>query len=137
MAWETNWTKANYPVDDKLVNQIGELLEDLIETNGGEWVGKIGEDILPLLGKGKDWYGTVWDAIRKAMEKFNIGYNKIGRNGGRYYKLSNENSNQITVDCNYRLQLKQIQLLLSSVDVNNISDMQSENLINIIDKILI
>lgn len=138
MPYNKDWTKPKYPVTAQIINDVGALIEDLIKNNGDEWVGKIGHDILPMLGKDESWYGTVWEALRIYIEKSNIGYSKAGRNGGRYYKLnSSEKATPATIEPNYKVQLQQIKLLIDTVDIDNLSDAQSENLINIIDKILL
>lgn len=145
MAWERDWTRSKHPVTQPMINDVGDFIKSEIDNAGGEAYIKIGGDILKHYGlqdEWREWYGTYWEAVKKAIKRNGIGYEKCGRKGGRYFYLSMSNINleKETKDSE-TLKLKidkinQIKTLMSSLNIDSLSLEEADNLLKITEKII-
>jgi hypothetical protein len=145
MAWEKDWTRAKHPVTEDMIEDVGDFIKKTIDAAGGEAYIRIGEDILKHYGlqdEWREWYGTYWEAVKEAIKRNGIGYEKWGRKGGRYFYLLINDANlekkeKDPGELKMKLsKIKQLKTLINSLNIDSLSLEEAENLLMIAEKII-
>ena len=83
------WTVPGDDVGDALVQAVGTFMEEQVTASGGKWTGSI-HDIARGLNRTTttdEDYGTMLRAVDTACRRYDIMWEKAGRNG-RHYTVS-------------------------------------------------